>query len=60
MMSVGLGVNLAMLDAADVATALCDGSDWANAIRRAEVKISDRARGVMPEAITGFQEWFSF
>ncbi len=55
---VGLGVNLAMLDAADVATALCDGSDWANAIRRAEVKISDRARDVMSEAITGFQEWF--
>lgn len=46
-------------DAADVVTTLCDGSDWANTIRRAEVKISGRVRGVMPEAVEGFQQWFS-
>lgn len=56
---VGLGVNLAMLDAADIATALCSGSDWRNTIRLAEVQINDRARAVMPDAIEGFQQWFS-
>ncbi|WP_424192433.1 FAD-dependent monooxygenase [Ampullimonas aquatilis] len=56
---VGLGVNLAMLDAADIATALCGEPDWRNAIRLAEVQINDRARAVMPDAIEGFQQWFS-
>ncbi len=56
---VGLGVNLAMLDAADVATALCAESDWRNAMREAEVQVSSRARALMPEAIEGFNQWFS-
>ncbi len=55
---VGLGVNLAMLDAADVATALCSGPDWRNALLDAEARIGERTRGVMAEAIDGFQRWF--
>ncbi len=56
---VGLGVNLAMLDAAEVASSLCTESDWRSAIRYAEARIRDRARDVMPDAINGFQQWFS-
>lgn len=56
---VGLGVNLAMLDAADVATALCAGSDWRTNIQDAEALIRDRTKEVMSDAIGGFQHWFS-
>lgn len=56
---VGLGVNLAMLDAADVATALCSGADWPRAMGDAEARLVARARGVMPAAIAGFRQWFA-
>lgn len=56
---VGLGVNLAMLDASDLAAALCADADAHAAIRHAEAVISKRAKGVMPDAIAGFQQWFS-
>lgn len=55
---VGLGVNLAMLDAADLATALCHGSGWRLAMRDAEAQICQRASLAMPFAIEGFQQWF--
>lgn len=55
---VGVGVNLAMLDASDVALALCDASHPLNALRHAETIIMERARDIMPAAIAGFQDWF--
>ncbi len=51
---VGLGVNLAMLDAANVVTALCVGADWRNAMHHAELQMGDRARALMADAIDGF------
>ncbi|WP_312118696.1 FAD-dependent oxidoreductase [Pantoea vagans] len=56
---VGVGVNLAMLDASDVALALCEASHPLNGLRYAETRIMERARDIMPAAISGFQDWFS-
>ena len=56
---VGVGVNLAMLDASDVALALCETSYPLNGLRYAETIIMERARDIMPGAISGFQDWFS-
>lgn len=56
---VGVGVNLAMLDASDVATALCSSSDYSSVLRDAETMIVERDSGIMPEANAGFQEWFT-
>ena len=55
---VGLGVNLAMLDAADVATALNHDVDWPNTLRNTEILMSARARSFMCDATQGFQQWF--
>ncbi|MCI1120132.1 hypothetical protein MOQ00_10510 [Stenotrophomonas maltophilia] len=55
---VGVGVNLAMLDASDVAMALCARPDAISAMRDAEVLVRERARALMPDAIEGFQRWF--
>lgn len=55
---IGLGVNLAMLDAADLATALCRDTDWRRALRTAEAQVVARARAVMQDATEGFQQWF--
>ncbi|MHC1481501.1 FAD-dependent oxidoreductase [Frateuria aurantia] len=56
---VGVGVNLAMLDASDVAAALCSMPDWESALRAAEIVVCERASTMMPEAISGFQSWFT-
>ncbi|MFW0699869.1 FAD-dependent monooxygenase [Pantoea sp. R13S299] len=56
---VGVGVNLAMLDASDMALALCEASQPLNGLRNAETIIMERARDIMPGAISGFQDWFS-
>lgn len=56
---VGVGVNLAMLDASDVAMALCARPDAISAMRDAEVLVRERARALMPDAIEGFQRWFT-
>ncbi len=56
---VGLGVNLAMLDAADLAATLDGQADWQDGIRRCEARIMDRARQAMREAIPGFADWFA-
>lgn len=56
---VGLGVNLAMLDASDVAIALCDEADWRTALRNAELHAFGRASGLMRDATEGFQRWFA-
>jgi 2-polyprenyl-6-methoxyphenol hydroxylase-like FAD-dependent oxidoreductase len=55
---VGLGVNLAMLDASDLGLALEQTADRQEAIRQAEVRIMDRARQAMQEAVPGFASWF--
>ena len=55
---VGVGVNLAMLDASDVAMALCAQPDAISALREAEALVCERARALMPDAIEGFQRWF--
>lgn len=56
---VGTGVNLAMLDASDMALALCEASHPLNGLRYAETLIMERARDIMPAALSGFQDWFS-
>ncbi len=56
---LGVGVNLAMLDAADLAVAIGDGSDWQEALRQSEIRIRDRAQSHMREIIPGFTEWFA-
>lgn len=56
---VGVGVNLAMLDATDVALAICASSEPFDGLRSAEKKIMERAHGMMPDALSGFQNWFS-
>lgn len=55
---VGLGVNLAMLDAADVANALNQEGDWSSALRKTEILISARASSFMRGATEGFKQWF--
>ncbi|MGF6417211.1 2-polyprenyl-6-methoxyphenol hydroxylase-like FAD-dependent oxidoreductase [Stenotrophomonas sp. AN71] len=56
---VGVGVNLAMLDASDVAMALCAQPDAVSAIRDAEAVVCQRASAMMPDAILGFRRWFT-
>lgn len=56
---VGLGVNLAMLDAADLANSLNGCNDWRNAVRNAELLISARSRNLMRDATAGFQQWLA-
>ena len=56
---VGVGVNLAMLDASDLVSEIVRESEWENALRSAEAGIRMRAKGIMPRALAGFQEWFS-
>lgn len=56
---VGVGVNLAMLDASDVAMAVCAHPDAVSAIRQAESVVCERACALMPDAIQGFQRWFT-
>jgi len=56
---VGVGVNLAMLDASDLAMALCAQPDAVSAIRHAESIVRERASALMPDAIDGFQRWFT-
>lgn len=56
---VGVGVNLAMLDASDLAMAIANAADWQTAARNMQTEICRRAGDVMQEAIPGFQQWFS-
>ena len=56
---VGLGVNLAMQDAAEIAIAITEARDWQRAIETAEARIRSRAQAHMREAIPGFAEWFA-
>lgn len=55
---VGLGVNLAMLDAADLAETLISAGDWVEAVTRFEEAMLDRAAPLAEEALIGFAEMF--
>jgi 2-polyprenyl-6-methoxyphenol hydroxylase-like FAD-dependent oxidoreductase len=57
---MGLGVNLALLDASELAQNLCASpDDWGNAIRQAEAGICDRVRNLLPQTLDRFQDWFA-
>lgn len=56
---VGLGVNLAMLDAAELAMAINNATDWREAVTKIEETICTRARDLMREAVPGFSQWFN-
>lgn len=56
---VGVGVNLAMLDASDMALAIVQGDGWRETTRAAQGAINKRAAQLTESAITGFQEWFA-
>ncbi|MBD9628181.1 FAD-dependent monooxygenase [Ensifer sp. ENS06] len=56
---VGVGVNLAMLDAANLAEALVSASDWPLALTQFETMMLDRAAGIADNAASGFADMFS-
>ncbi|TQN61299.1 FAD-dependent monooxygenase [Agrobacterium tumefaciens] len=56
---VGVGVNLAMLDAADLAEALVSASDWPLAVERFETMMQNRAASIAEDAASGFADMFS-
>lgn len=55
---LGVGVNLAMLDAAELAEALVTGQDWREAIRTYEATMIDRAKPIAAECIEAFAKMF--
>lgn len=58
MRSLGVGVNLAMQDAAELAEALVSGDDWRAAQRRSEAAMLDRAAAVATQCIESLDELF--
>ncbi len=56
---VGVGANLAMLDAANLAEALVAAQDWPQAVAEYETMMLDRAADIADEAAAGFAEMFS-
>jgi 2-polyprenyl-6-methoxyphenol hydroxylase-like FAD-dependent oxidoreductase len=55
---VGIGVNLAMLDAAELAEALVAGADWMQAVKGYEETMLARAEHLLPAAREGFEAMF--
>jgi len=55
---LGLGVNLAMLDASDLSLALVQSENWQEAIQQTEVQIMNRARNAMQGVVPAFASWF--
>lgn len=55
---VGVGVNMAMQDAAELAVALSSGPGWQDAVRLHEEHMIARAHEIGPQAADGFQEMF--
>jgi 2-polyprenyl-6-methoxyphenol hydroxylase-like FAD-dependent oxidoreductase len=55
---LGVGVNLAMLDAAELADALVSDDDWRAAQRRGEASMLDRAAAIAPHCIEALDEMF--
>ncbi|HEV7317478.1 MAG TPA: NAD(P)/FAD-dependent oxidoreductase [Ensifer sp.] len=56
---VGVGVNLAMLDAAELAEALVSAAGWPQAVAEFEIMMLDRAAGIADDAASGFADMFS-
>lgn len=55
---LGVGVNLAMLDAAQLAEALVGSTDWRSAQRRYEDIMLDRAAAIATQCAAAFEEMF--
>ncbi len=55
---MGTGVNLAMLDAAELAEAIVSATNWRNAVRAQEQVMLDRATPIAEACLRGFGEWF--
>jgi len=56
---LGVGVNLAMLDAAELAEAIVQTLDWRVAVRAYEDRMLERAARISKECIESFAEMFS-
>lgn len=56
---LGVGVNLAMIDAAELAIAIVQSADWREAIREADIKIGERGRSYIRETLPSFAAWFA-
>lgn len=55
---MGSGVNLAMLDAAELAEAIVSAPDWRAAVRAQEQVMLDRATPIAEACLRGFGKWF--
>ena len=55
---MGVGVNLAMLDAAELAEAITRHSDWQAAVSAQEAVMLERATVAAERCLRGFGEWF--
>jgi 2-polyprenyl-6-methoxyphenol hydroxylase-like FAD-dependent oxidoreductase len=56
---LGVGVNLAMLDAAELAEALIGSVDWRQAVREYEKVMLDRAERISVHCNAAFDEMYS-
>lgn len=56
---MGTGVNLALLDAAELAEAIVSASNWQDALRAQEQVMLARATLFTEECLRGFREWFN-
>lgn len=56
---LGVGVNLAMLDAAELAEALTNGADWQQAVRQSEDVMLKRSGVISAQCVSALQYMFS-
>ncbi|MDR3399103.1 MAG: NAD(P)/FAD-dependent oxidoreductase [Pandoraea sp.] len=56
---MGVGVNLAMLDAAELAEAIASQSDWQAAVSAQEQVMLERAAVTAERCVRGFKAWFN-
>ncbi|VVE30143.1 FAD-dependent oxidoreductase [Pandoraea commovens] len=55
---MGVGVNLAMLDAAELAETIAGASDWQAAVHAQEAAMLDRSGPIGEQCASAFAEWF--
>ncbi|VVE42624.1 FAD-dependent oxidoreductase [Pandoraea anhela] len=55
---MGIGVNLAMLDAAELAEAVASRADWQAAVQAQERAMLDRAADTSEPCMSAFRAWF--